>query len=301
MLLEIGIGDAYGRPFEFNTPEFITKNNDIIGYKHRDNEVILDGIGRYTDDTQMSLAIAEHMISEFPGTQIRYAHHFVNAYHRDPRNGYSKRIKKALSESRVNFPFELIIKANPTGFSSNGSVMRTIPLGLRSNPKEIIYNCIVHTSVTHGSIEATNATIAIALTAHYLYHIIETVKGDLYTHYASWMKAQMGHEFFEILDSYKEEDGTLQCDAKSTAALSIKLAFGFKGIKSASDLLKLAIDIGGDVDSSAAIGLGLYSLRPDANMNLPKALYDNLENDKYGRDYLIEIDKNLFKQFPKIV
>src|SRR3989304_1347902 len=120
MLLEIGIADAFGRPFEFNTPEFIEKNNDVLTYKHREGELIT-GIGIYTDDTQMSLGVAEQMLSGLPGTQVRFATHFVNAYKRDPRKGYSRRITNALEESQAHLPFELILKAKQAEARRNGS------------------------------------------------------------------------------------------------------------------------------------------------------------------------------------
>jgi ADP-ribosyl-[dinitrogen reductase] hydrolase len=317
MILELGIGDAYGRPFEFNTPEFIKENNDLTGYKHRVGEE-QNGIGIYTDDGQMSLAIAEQMLSELPGTQVRFATHFVTAYKRDPRGGYSKRIKNALEESKPNLPFELILKAKQAGANSNGSVMRAVPLGLLADPKEIMYRSIVQTSVTHGHIEAVNSATAISLTAHFFYHLFQRLGDTKPLHekfivYQQWMRSQMGVTFDDIYDSYDlladmPLNQPLQCDAKTTASLSIKLAWGMKKDvivhdmrTSAAKILKKAIDIGGDVDSSASIALGLYSLRPDAKMDLAQALYDNLENGAYGRDYMIALDAALVKKFPRLV
>ena len=317
MILELAIGDAYGRPFEFNTPEFISKNNDVKGYKHRENEVV-DGIGIYTDDTQMSLAIAEQMMSGLPGTQVRFAAHFVSAYKRDPRKGYSKRITNALEESKPNLPFEFILKAKQAGANSNGSVMRAVPLGLLSDPKEIMYRSIVQTSTSHGHIEAVNAATAVSLTAHFFYHhysrLSEETVIDKFRVYQEWIRKQMGSSVFDdIYKSYEmfadaKLNQTLQCDAKSTASLSIKLAWGMKKdviihdmTTSATKILKRAIDIGGDVDSSASIALGLYSLRPDAKMDLPDSLYDNLENGPFGKDYMINMDVELQNKFPRIV
>lgn len=320
MLLEIAIADAFGRPFEFNTPEFIEKNNIIDGYKHREGE-LLTGIGIYTDDTQMSLGVAEQMLSGLPGTQVRFATHFVAAYKRDPRGGYSKRIKGALEDARAHLPFELILKAKQAGMNSNGSVMRAVPLGLLSDPKEIMYRSIVQTSVTHGHIEAVNAATAISLTAHFFYHLYPRLEEtssyggyDKFLIYQEWMRAQMGTAVFDdIYQSYGLFINTklcapLKCDAKSTAALSIKLAWGMKRdvvihdmTTSAKKILKKAIEIGGDVDSSASIALGLYSLRTDAKMDLPDAFYDNLENGEFGRDYLINLDAQLQITFPRNV
>lgn len=293
-LLYGAIGDAFGRTFEFNTQQFIEENNDGLSYKHREGEE-QTGIGTYTDDTQMSIAIAEQILSDLPGTQVRFAAHFVTSYKRDPRGGYSKRIKNALESTKENLPFEFILKANQAGMSSNGSVMRAVPLGLLPDPKEIMYRSIVQTSTSHGHIDAVNAATVISLTAHFFYHIL---KHNQRNEYFKWIREQIGWSIFDdIYTSYDFIDKPrLECDAKTTASLSIKLAlYG----TSASQILKDAIQIGGDTDSSASIALGLYSLRQDAVMNLPDALYDNLENGKYGRDYLIKLDNDLFKKFPR--
>ena len=59
MLYELAIADAYGASFEFVDDKFISKNNKLRYLRHpnRENENILKG--QYTDDTQMSIAIAE--------------------------------------------------------------------------------------------------------------------------------------------------------------------------------------------------------------------------------------------------
>lgn len=292
LLLNIACADAYGRSFEFNTPEFIHEYNDLVSYKHRSGEE-QNGIGIYTDDTQMSIAIAEHLIYGILTSQEEYARFFLQAYLRDPHEGYSKRLKAALSCS--NSANEFISSCKQAGLSSNGSVMRAIPIGLISDPKEVMYRTIVHTSTTHGHIDAVNAAVAVALTAHYLYHIY--IGGDEYVKYLDWMKDQMGEVFTSVYNSYSVKDPKpLQCDAKSTAALSIKLAWSKF---TASNMIKKAIDIGGDVDSSACISMGLYTLRCDAILDLPDFMTQNLENGSYGRDYIMGLDKKLFEKFPR--
>ena len=60
MLLEIAIGDACGAGMEYVSPRFLKENNHLRGYcKHPRYRT---GLGRYTDDAQMAIAIAEAMI-----------------------------------------------------------------------------------------------------------------------------------------------------------------------------------------------------------------------------------------------
>ena len=90
MLLELAIGDAYGAGFEY-APHAVFANNDVTGYiahqKHRISP------GSYTDDTQMSLAIAELLVGDAPFTRESVAAAFVQVFHRDPREGYAARFR----------------------------------------------------------------------------------------------------------------------------------------------------------------------------------------------------------------
>jgi ADP-ribosylglycohydrolase len=66
MLIELAIGDAYGAGFEFVDQQTIELYNNLNGYiKHPRHDI---GPGCYTDDTQMSLAVAEAIVSREPWT-----------------------------------------------------------------------------------------------------------------------------------------------------------------------------------------------------------------------------------------
>ena len=78
----------------------------------------------------MSIGCAEQMLSGLPGTQVRFSAHFVGAYKRDPRKGYSRRVTNALEESKPNLPFELILKAKQAGMSSNGPAIKGAARGI---------------------------------------------------------------------------------------------------------------------------------------------------------------------------
>jgi ADP-ribosyl-[dinitrogen reductase] hydrolase len=66
MLIELAVGDAYGAGFEY-VSKTILKHNDLSGYiQHPRHKGIRPGY--YTDDTQMSLAIAEAIVTDDPWT-----------------------------------------------------------------------------------------------------------------------------------------------------------------------------------------------------------------------------------------
>lgn len=88
MLLELAIGDAYGAGFEYANSQFIASKNTLSGYVQHPRHNIKPGC--YTDDTQMSIAIAEVLVSQQPWTEEILANNFVTVFKRDPREGYAK-------------------------------------------------------------------------------------------------------------------------------------------------------------------------------------------------------------------
>lgn len=85
MLLEIG--DAYGAGFEFSDRAKIDTYNNLSQYCEHELGI---SAGCYTDDAQMSLAIAELMIDNASWTKVNLANKFVECFKRDERLGYSK-------------------------------------------------------------------------------------------------------------------------------------------------------------------------------------------------------------------
>ena len=81
MLVELAVGDAYGAGFEYvSDRRFISKHNDLSAYikhpKHKQKP------GTYTDDTQMSLAIAELIVEQADWTPENIASRFLEVFHR---------------------------------------------------------------------------------------------------------------------------------------------------------------------------------------------------------------------------
>ena len=58
-------------------------------------------------------------------------------------------------------------------------------------------------------------------------------------------------------------------------------------------LLQACIAFTGDVDTVAAIALVMTSFSTEVEANLPPWMYKELENETYGRDYLLSVDQQL--------
>ena len=300
LLTAIAIGDSFGRAFEFATKDKIEESLDMAVYSPgmgKYPEGYKGGVGKYTDDTQMSIAIAEHMLSERPITHNDYSEAFMYAYNRDKREGYSKRIKNLLENSINVDAFQHNIGIQRPR-NSNGAVMRCLPLGLYPDINMIKHACVVQASLTHPTIDCILAAQVVALSAHYCHY------GSKKS-YISWITDQIPSQlFYRVFDAYTIGK-QVNCDALETAAYCLNVIFRPERFKSLgynaplSKILKHSVKVGGDVDSTAAICMGLATLKGIKN-DLEDSLFENLENDRYGRDYLISMDKKLYEKYPKV-
>ena len=65
---------------------------------------------------------------------------------------------------------------------------------------------------------------------------------------------------------------------------------------SLSEILKSSIAWGGDTDTAATIAMAAASCSKTIKKDLPESLINGLENGKYGKDYLICLDKKLLEK-----
>ena len=290
LLLNLAIGDAFGRPFEFTDKDEIEQNFDIKKYAHFGAESIKTGIGKYTDDTQMSMAIADHMLHSEEMSHHSYAVYFYNSYDKDPRSGYSRRIRSCLVQDSVQGFISKAAQMKPR--NSNGSVMRCLPLGMYPDVEDVKKACLIQTTLTHPTFECITATLMVALSFHYYYYRIEE-------NYYNWISYHISHEALgHILSAQLNKK--VECDAIQTASFCLKLIQDaiVKEYK-LSKILEMAIKVTGDVDSTAAICLGLSSAIDSIENDLDDNLFNKLENREYGRDYLMNMDKLLINKFPR--
>jgi ADP-ribosyl-[dinitrogen reductase] hydrolase len=97
------------------------------------------------------------------------------------------------------------------------------------------------------------------------------------------------------LSLLRDWQAEVECDAIQTVhAVSTALLRN----RSMSALLPDCVNFGGDVDSVAAIAMGLASLSREYVADIPHVLVDGLENGAYGRSYLRRLDEALAERFP---
>lgn len=274
MLLELAIGDAYGAGFEYVDIELVRQHNNLSGYmKHPRHHIRR---GAYTDDTQMSLAIAEAIVSGQPWEPAMLAGKFVEVFQRDPREGYASGFYHFLNHVRDGEQFLREIK--PTSEKS-GAAMRAAPLGIYPTIPQVIERCTVQAALTHNTSNGINAASAAALMAHYfLYHL--GPKKELGT----FLEAHVAGDWATPWRGKVGSQGWMSVRAAITALLNSETM---------SKLLHTCIQFSGDVDTVAAIALAAGSCSTEIVQDLPAHLIDTLENGTYGREYIQRLDTQL--------
>lgn len=272
MLLELAVGDAYGAGFEY-APE-MTQYNDLSGYVRHPRHHIIPGA--YTDDTQMSLAIAEVIISDADWTPLNLANAFVAAFKRDPREGYAGGFYDFLRHVRDGAQFLAEIHGES---DKSGAAMRAAPIGVYPSIAEVVERTRVQAAITHNTPDGINAAIAAALMSHYcLYRLGPNAELD------AFLEAHVPGEWSLPWTGKVKSKGWMSMRAAITALAATERM---------SDLLRRCVDFTGDVDTVAAIALAAGSCCVEIEQDLPAHLLYGLEESAFGRTYIEDLDARL--------
>lgn len=274
MLLELAVGDAYGAGFEYANRQLIRQFNDLSRYVQHPRHSTRPG--QYTDDTQMTLAIVEAILSGDDWTPLNLAQRFVEVFKRDPREGYASSFHAFLH--RVRGGEQFLAEIIPTSDKS-GAAMRAIPIGIFTTITEVIEKATIQAAITHNTPDGINAGVASALMSHYFLYRLGAKN-----HLGEFIEAHVDGKW---ADAWRGQVGSKGWMSVKAAITAIQQHDGL------SDILRACIDFSGDVDTVATIALGAASCSEKIAQDLPQPLIDTLENGPYGRDYLTALDAKL--------
>lgn len=277
MLKEIAIADAYAAGFEFSNKLKIQNHNNLSRYLPHD----LYGFeAKYTDDTQMSIAIAELLLANKAWTSENIASSFVTCVKRDQRKGYSKGFYDLLSQ--INTGAELLDKIKPDS-TRNGAAMRSVPLGYLNNKIDVVRYATKQAKVTHDTPIGISSSCTVALVAH-LGLVLNGPISDI----SKFLEA----EGFSGWDLNWHTEASVEAFDTISAALTC-----LQSTRSTKKLLLNCVELGGDTDSVAAIAVGLATCFTEYHKDFPSSLFELLDEPVYGLEFLSALDSNLSKSF----
>ncbi len=163
-LLGCAIGDALGFPFEGAPPEAISRIPEIAeDFAPRPRGRFLKG--QYTDDTQMTLAVAEAIAMEGRVDGRAIAARFVQLWKRGLILAPGKACSEAVERLIEGVPW--MSAGVPIGQAGNGAAMRASPLGLwhYDDPAKIARDAELQGVITHKDprSQAGGAAVAAAV------------------------------------------------------------------------------------------------------------------------------------------
>ena len=122
-LLGTFVGDALGMPFEGAAPHAAPEPLEMRAARL--------GRGTYTDDTQMAIALAEHLLEREEIDPDELGHAFLAAH--DPERGYGEGTTAVLRliESGVPSTEAVVQVFDGDGSIGNGAAMRVAPVAVR--------------------------------------------------------------------------------------------------------------------------------------------------------------------------
>ena len=156
-LLGAAVGDMAGAAVEAESPGYIART-----YRSIDDILSADGIpeltgpdwrvGRFTDDTQMTLCVAEWLLADESPDAERLLARFADAYEPGRRYGPgTEAILRMFPGHRAQWR-ALSTAMFPSGSYGNGSAMRVAPVGLahRGDTKTAVSVAIESSRPTHS-------------------------------------------------------------------------------------------------------------------------------------------------------
>lgn len=281
-LLACAIGDAMGAGFEYVPAAVVRKHNDLSAYRQHPKWKTISP-GSYTDDTQMALALTEHMLCNDDWTFHNLATRFIEGFHRDQRTGYAEGFYKFLLETTTATDFLKNIQPHS---SKSGGAMRAFPVGFLEDIVRVRDLAMFQASLTHATFGGMMAAAAAALMFHHRYHCIGP-KEDLPLFLDHWVP------------NCKFDKPWVGAVGASGLSCTRAAVTAFVENDSLGDVLRACVAWTGDVDTVAAIAMPAAAVCEDTAGWLPQVLLDGLENGDYGRDYLIKMDDEILKMFPR--
>jgi poly(ADP-ribose) glycohydrolase ARH3 len=305
-------GDILGANFEFQSREEIQRE---YGRVDRFLDSDRRPLGMFTDDTEMTLALASSLI-ECQGLDPQHcAAAYAAFFTSEPRRGYGPAVSKVLAMLSAGADYRTTGRAvYPEGSFANGGAMRIAPVGLafRHADDAVLRDAVrlallcthVHPDAVDGAFIQARAVSILARTsdrsglevAPFLADLQSSAEGDavkrkldvvLKAHSDSWTDEQM----LSAVCTPNEYGKQFQIHAAEAVACAL---WAFACCRDdPEECIIRAVGLGGDTDTVATMA-GALTGSLHGSAWIPRRWFDPMENQPgVGRDYLISLARRL--------
>lgn len=293
VLLGTAVADALGVPFEKKLCNFEGLVEwDGKTYLGSDHHQLAPG--QYSDDTQMSLMVAESLINKrgFDPDDLsaRYMDWLISGRAR----GYGKTTLLAVQNLQNGKHWS---ESGIAGSMGNGTAMRAAPFGVyfRNDLYSLVNICKIDAAITHASDDAIAGSIAVALAAAYA--VNNEMDGILEKIWKALPDCKVKSSIYSLDSLINSEHITPQqalrvlgtkADVRETVPSAL---YCFLKFDNYHDAVVAAIKAGGDTDTTAAIVGGLFG----AKLGI-KAIDGKIAKGVEDYDKLVELDSQLYNR-----
>lgn len=293
VLLGTAVGDALGVPFEKKLCNFEGlvewDGKTYLGSEHHNLKP-----GQYSDDTQMSLMVAESLIDNHgfnaDDLSARYMDWIVSGRAR----GYGKTTLMAVQNLQSGKHWS---ESGIAGSMGNGTAMRAAPFGVyfRNDLYSLVNICKIDSAITHVSEDAEAGSIAIALAAAYA--VNDDMDGLLEKIWEKLPESKVKAMIFSLPSLIDSPHITPQqalrvlgtkADVRETVPAAL---YCFLKLNNYQEAIVAAIKAGGDTDTTAAIVGGLFGAKLGA-----KAIDKKIAQGVEDYDKLVALDSQLYNR-----
>jgi ADP-ribosylglycohydrolase len=295
VLLGGAIGDALGMPFEkklVNDPLLV----DWDGKTFLPCEYHGLKAGQWTDDSQMSLMVAESLIDNSGFNPDDLAARYVDWIVSGRARGYGRTTLMAIQNLESGKHWS---ESGIAGSEGNGTAMRAAPFGVyfRNDIKSLVQICKIDSSITHASPDAEAGSIAIAVAAYYAVNDdTDNLLDKIYEHLPD---SKVKNTIFS-LDSLINSEHITPAQAlrvlgtKANVRETVPAAlYCFIKFDNYYDAVLAAIKAGGDTDTTGAIVGALFGAKYGMK-TIDKSFY---KVEDFNR--LVELDSQLYNRSAK--
>jgi len=306
-LLGCAVGDALGAPFEFKKGFSIRAVDNLGEFYH-----LLDKcpLGQYTDDTQLTLALAETYIANLGFKGFYYAKRLAEFWARGEIIGPGISCTEAVKNLNAGKTWRN--SGDIEGKAGNGAAMRASPVGLWNydNPEQLKKDSIAQSQITHKDPRAKAGALAVACAIAYnLTH--EKIEPEEFANAGAELIKDLSPEFSGYISRLpgwllvEEQIALLEIscagwlepprwiDQITPFVIPTVLVALYNFLRTPQDFfltVKRTLQAGGDVDTTASIA-GAIS----GSFNGAKAIPGNLIDDLYQSDLIANTGLRLFQ------
>ena len=281
-LLGAFVGDALGMPYEGAPAAAVPERVEMA-------EARL-GRGTYTDDTQMTIALAESLLELGTIEEEHLGRAFLDAY--EPERGYGRGTREVLSLAAAGIPFvEAAARVFAGGGSpGNGAAMRVAPVAIRyaGNPERLLDGAERSARVTHAHALGVDGArvqavaVAAALRAEDPVAAARAAAGTAELRRRLDLVSELLAKDFPLAPPAAAALLGTGSTAPESVAAAVYAASASEGFEAA---VTYAVRCGGDTDTVAAMAGAIAGAR-EGNAAIPNRWLTALEDGPKGRQHV---------------